>query len=50
LPRLLRLGNKEIRDQFVKDFAESLSWFVKEYYWEGGQGSKRLTMDMPERN
>jgi len=50
LPRLLRLGNEELKDNFVMEFAESLSWFVKEYYWKGGQGSKRLTMDIPGRN
>ncbi|RIA94032.1 hypothetical protein C1645_735060 [Glomus cerebriforme] len=50
LPRSLRLGNKEVKDKFIIDFAESLSWFVKEYYWKGGQGSKRLTIDVPTSN
>lgn len=46
LPRLLRLGNEEQKEQFLLDISESISWFVKEYYWNGGQGSKRLTMDI----
>jgi hypothetical protein len=49
LPRLLRLGNQEKREEFIIDFSESVSWFVKEYYWKGGQGSKRLTIDIEER-
>ncbi len=46
LPRLIRLGKEEERVKFIMDISESISWFVKEYYWNGGQGSRRLTMDI----
>lgn len=48
LPRLLRLGNSELRENFITDFSECLSWFTKEYYWKGGQGSKRRTIDVEQ--
>ncbi|KAG9305962.1 hypothetical protein G9A89_016615 [Geosiphon pyriformis] len=49
LPSILRIG-KGASDKFITDLADSISWFLREYYWGNierkfdGLSKKKLTM------